>query len=47
MVEFRLKFKQTLHGGQVVDAEWWAATKVIALCLAAVAFGIGIMLPFV
>ena len=41
------EFKQTLHGGQVVDADWWVTTKVIALCVAAVAFGIGIMLPFV
>ena len=42
-----LKFKQTLRGGQVVDAEWWAATKVLALILASVALGIAIIYPFI
>ena len=42
-----LKFKETLIGGQVVDAEWWVATKVLAPILASVALGIGIMYPFI
>lgn len=42
-----LEFKQTLENGQVVDADWWVTTKVIALCVGAVAFGIGIMYPFI
>ncbi|MDE0420737.1 MAG: hypothetical protein OXK76_07600 [Gammaproteobacteria bacterium] len=41
------EFKQTLHGGQVVDADWWVTTKVVALCVAAVAFGIGIGIIFI
>ena len=42
-----LKFKQTLEGGQVVDADWWVTIKVIALILASVAIGIGAMYPFI
>ena len=45
MVKF--KFKQTLKGGQVVDADWWVTTKVIALILGCIALGIGVTYPFI
>ena len=41
-----LKLKQTLRSGQVIDAEWWAATKVFAMILASVAVGIAIVYAF-
>ena len=38
----KLERKETLSNGQVIDAEWWAATKVFALIVACIAVGVGL-----
>ena len=42
-----LEFKQTLRHGQVVDADWWVTTKLIALIVTTGAITFGILYPFI
>ena len=42
-----LKFKRTLYGGQIVDADWWVVTKLIALIAVVGVVTLGVMYPFI
>ena len=41
------QIKQTLENGQIVDADWWVVTKLIALIVTTGAVTLGVMYPFI
>ena len=38
--------KETLESGRVVDRDWWATTKIVAVAVAASALAVAVAYPF-